>query len=143
MSAKKKKRRPRSRLSSPPPCTTLGSDDGIDPRKYFQDPVDRARDDRKTRQLSRQVAHALQLALAGECGDARLQALEVVAVEPAPDASRLRVVLRSFDPQVEIATLTACVAAVAGRLRTATAAAIRRRRAPDLVFLVVPPEGTP
>ena len=46
--------------------------------------------DRKAFQLCHQVAETLEEVLA-ECGDGVLQALRVLDVEPAPDASRLLV----------------------------------------------------
>ena len=48
--------------------------------------------DRKALQLCHQVAETLEEVLA-ECGDGLLQALRVLDVEPAPDASRLLVTL--------------------------------------------------
>lgn len=60
----------------------------------------------------------------------------VDTVELAPDASRLRVWLLPLD----VVTDTAPLDAARPRLRAAVASAIRRRRAPTLVF-AVHPEG--
>src|SRR5439155_5281464 len=67
-------------------------DDGVDVYRGFGRRL-LHKHDRKTRQLCRQAQRALMLALAG-CGDPVLQSVCIQAVEPAPDASRLRVIVR-------------------------------------------------
>lgn len=71
-------------------------------------------------------------ALAG-LGDEALQALQVVSVEPAPHSGRLCVTVRS--PDRDLAEQRLAVAA--GRLRTEVAAAINRRKTPEIVFVVI------
>ncbi len=80
--------------------------------------------------LCRQVEQALRLSLAGD----DLDSLTLVSVEPAPDASRLLVRVVA-----EAGTLSRAQEALrrnAPRLRTEVAAAIHRRRAPDLYFAI-------
>ncbi len=98
-------------------------------------------DSRKAKQLCRQVATTLDLVLSGECHHPDLQSLRVVGVEPAPHSSRLRVTLavdipaEEFDRQIVEDQL----ALQSGRLRAEVAAAICRKRAPSLVFQLIPP----
>ena len=94
--------------------------------------------DHKTMQLCRQAHRALSLALAGECGDDVLRAVYVDAVVPAPDASRLLVRLvvppRAGAGPEEVLRR---IERVHARLRSAVAAAITRKRAPELSFIPV------
>src|SRR5271157_2059393 len=79
-------------------CAEPSPDDGLDPHSRARiTPGARHSHgrsgegpDRKALQLCHQVAETLEEVLA-ECGDAVLQALRVLDVEPAPDASRLLV----------------------------------------------------
>jgi ribosome-binding factor A len=62
---------------------------------------------------------------------------EVMEVRPAPDMARLAVWVRPWpgdDPARALETLTR----EKGRLRAAIAAALQRKRTPDLVFEVFP-----
>ncbi len=82
----------------------------------------------------RQVSEAVQCALA-ESPDERLQALAVVAVDPAPDTSRLLVTFTPMNPGViDPPSVLACLEAASARLRWAVANAVTRRRAPSLAF---------
>ncbi|MFL5338536.1 MAG: ribosome-binding factor A [Gemmataceae bacterium] len=90
---------------------------------------------RKALQLCRQVAQALHLALAG-CGDPVLNDLLVVDVRALPDSTRLRVAVQSATGASSAAAL-ARLRQAAGLLRREVAAAIHRRRTPELVFEVV------
>src|SRR5688500_2825906 len=91
----------------PPLCGEPGEDDGVAPETYF-DPKRTKKDDRKVRQLCAQVARTLALTL----GDVR-----VVGVEPAPDATVLRVTVTGEDPERLLARLRAAH----GALRAAVA----------------------
>ena len=138
---RKKKRRPGSR----PPCGRVGSDDGIDPRSYFREEGNESQASRKTLQLCAQAKRALQMALAG-LGDERLASIEVVRVEPAPDATRLKAILRSLDPNASASEVLMPLERAHGLLRQAVADGIRRRKAPDLVLLLEqddPADDTP
>lgn len=111
-----------------PLADTLGPDDGVDPRDWKRVDASQVVRNRKALQLCRQVEHALHLALA-DCGDPVLQSLTVESVRPHPDSSRLLVVLSGDAPD------GAGRVAVAGSLlRREVAAAIHRRKTPELVF---------
>jgi ribosome-binding factor A len=117
-------------------CSEPASDDGVDPRDVIRQSA-RKRGGRKTRQLCGQVAEAINAALAGACNDDVLRDLGVVAVHPAPDESRLLVTVAPtlpgpFDPAEALCRLNRA----AGRLRAEVAAAIHRKKVPDLVFRV-------
>jgi ribosome-binding factor A len=92
--------------------------------------------DRKALQLCHQVAETLEEVLA-ECGDGLLQALRVIDVEPAPDASRLLVTV-AIDglPQeaIDLGVVHKHLAHASGHLRSEVATAITRKRAPVLVY---------
>jgi ribosome-binding factor A len=113
-------------------------DDGIDPRELARKERPR-KGDRKARQLCAQVAETLSLVLSGDCGDDLLQNLQVVAVDPAPDASQLVVTVRADVPgeRADPAEVLTRLNAVMGKLRCEVAAAITRKRAPKLVFRVL------
>jgi ribosome-binding factor A len=136
-----------SRKRIQPLCSEPGPEDGIDPREVLRQ-VARKRGGRKTQQLCGQVAEALNYAFAAVCNDDVLRELSVVAVQPAPDESRLLVTVGPALPgpcdpsQVMIRSQTAL-----GRLRSEVAAAIHRKKVPELAFHVVtnttgPPDGT-
>ena len=119
-------------------CGEVHPDDGVDPRDLFRSPTNRKVTNRKTLQLCSQVADTLNLVLSGECADEVLQSLHVVTVRPAPDASQLLVIVgpssaQNLDPLVALEHL----ARANGRLRSEVAAAIVRKRAPQLMFQYV------
>lgn len=96
--------------------------------------------DHKALQLCKQVAHTLADLLAGDCDDEILRGLDVLAVQPAPDASRLLVTLAPgaaacpCPPEEVISRLNG----VARHLRSEVASAITRRKAPTLIYQVIP-----
>ncbi|MGA8347740.1 MAG: ribosome-binding factor A [Isosphaeraceae bacterium] len=125
-------------------CAEPSPDDGLDPHSRSRImPGDRhlhgrpqEGPDRKALQLCHQVAETLEEVLA-ECGDVVLQALRVLDVEPAPDASRLLVTV-AVDAPPE-AVLDPCsvhdhLVRASGHLRSEVAGAITRKRAPVLVY---------
>lgn len=124
-------------------CQELHEDDGVDPREYFRKDNDRRKENRKARQLCRQVTETLELVLSGDCRDEILQSLHVVSVAPAPDSSRLLVVVASDLPaeQFDPADILTRLGRQTARLRTEVAAAIARKRVPMLVFQVTSPTG--
>ncbi len=91
------------------------------------------RQDRKTLQLCRQAERALT----GEVADLFDVAVAVDGVQPMGSAGLLlvRVTVPAGTPPAEVA---ARLDAKAGALRAAVAAAICRKRAPALTFVVVP-----
>lgn len=103
------------------------------------------RNDRKTLQLCRQVLETLEMVLSGEIDDDRLPILHVVEVVPAPDSSRMLVTLSAdiaaadYDPDEIINTLSE----YADLLRMEVAAAINRKKAPQLMFHLAPAYVSP
>lgn len=115
-------------------CAQVDPEDGVDPRKLFHK-NQRKGNDHKTQQLCKQTAIAVGLAMAAETTESILRELHVVAVEPAPNASRLRVVV-SAGPAHELAPteVLAALERAAGRLRSEVAESIHRKRVPLLAF---------
>ena len=128
-------RHPSGRGRRRPPCSSLHPDDGIDPRRLSRDPAP-AGPDRATLRLCGQVARLLSLILPDLDPEGALAGAYVVGVEPAPDASRLRVRLALLEPASDPGPLLARLDAASGQLRVEVAAGVHRRRAPDLVFEV-------
>jgi ribosome-binding factor A len=126
-------------------CAEMHADDGIDPKQFFRPANTDRQSNRKTLQLCRQVAETLSQILSGECADDVLQSLQVVSVQPAPDASQLLVLVSptAIDRDRDAVTVIQHLAAANSRLRGEVASAIVRRRAPKLVFQVVDAEGRP
>jgi ribosome-binding factor A len=94
----------------------------------------------KAGRICRQALEALSLALQ-ECGDGALSEAVVVSVEPAPDASRLSVMVEvpaGHDPK----RFWEALGRAHGRLRTEVAAALQRKRAPELVFRLQDPSSS-
>lgn len=131
----------RARLRVRQHCGQLNDDDGVDPHELFKTSGRRGGKRHKALQLCRQVGDTLSLVLAGEFADQRLHGLQVVSVDPAPDASQLCVSFRSEDAvdSEQIHQILSRLAAVSGRLRCAVAEAIHRRRTPQLLFRVIGP----
>ena len=123
-------------------CGDVGPEDGVDPRKFFDRDEASRNTGRKARQLCGQVARTLSYAIS-ETGDEVLGRLDVVSVEPAPDATQLMVTVALFPGSEPIAveTILARLAQAGGRLRVKVAGAITRRRAPRLMFRVGTHEG--
>ena len=89
--------------------------------------------DHKTLRLCRQVLEALQISLAGECGDEVLQQLFIASVEPGADPSKLEVTV-VLPADVSPLDAVARLEKARGLLRTLVAQAISRKKVPDLVF---------
>jgi ribosome-binding factor A len=126
-------------------CGQLQPDDAVDPREFFKPQASGRKSGRKALQLCKQVAETLQMVLSGELSDERLQGLEVVSVEPAPNSSQLAVTVAITDrsTQASAEEVLACLQSIAARLRSEVAEAITRKRAPRLVFRVIElPAGT-
>jgi ribosome-binding factor A len=124
-------------------CSETGPEDGVDPRDALRQAA-RKTGGRKTQQLCGQVAEALNYALAAVCQDDVLRELGVVAVQPAPDESRLLVSLGPLLPgPCDPAEVLARVQRVLGKLRSEVAAAIHRKKVPELTFCVLANAGTP
>jgi ribosome-binding factor A len=122
-------------------CDQLHEDDGVDPREYFKSNNRRNKNNHKTSRLCTQVAQTLSLVLAGEFADERLHNLQVLFVEPAPDASQLIVTVQTNSPcdSAGIHELLNLLGSVSGQLRNAVASAISRKRTPKLQFQIIGP----
>ena len=120
-------------------CGQLGVDDCVDPHDYFRTDRRSSKENRKSLRLCRQVFHCLSMVLA-DCDDAMMQSLSVADVIPAPDSSRLLVLL-DMDRQVTDVTseqLLARAVAQVPRLRSEIASSIHRKRVPTLALQIVP-----
>jgi ribosome-binding factor A len=120
-------------------CGEIGEGDGIDPRKFFEPTRHPRKTDHKGMQLCRQVARAVEQALAGELRDDLLRELRVRSVRPAPDAKRLLVTVEA-NAETSVPAARERLSLRAARLRCEVAAAITRNRAPVLVFEVIAPD---
>lgn len=121
-------------------CEAQGPEDGLDPRYYFRSQT-KKNFDRKTFQLCKQVGRALSLALA-DTGHPLLSQLTVGQVQPAPDASRLLVLLHPIihDPAPSLDLVQEALSSNASLLRSQAAREINRKRTPSLTFRYVPQE---
>jgi len=120
-------------------CDEIHEDDGVDPREFFKPKRNYEKQDRKAKQLCRQVAETLSLAISGDCHDETWQSLHVLAVEPAPDSSRLLVTVCADAPQEQFdrQSILDLLSEQMGRLRCEIAATITRKRVPNLMFHVI------
>ncbi len=128
-------------------CGELFADDGVDPRAAIAR-IDNKRclgRNRKSWQLCKQVHRAVSMALVSEIGDPALHELEVASVEPAPDDTRLRIVLSLASDNAGIReSAGAALARASGLLRALVAQSITRKRTPELDFAIEPvPPITP
>ena len=117
-------------------CSEIGPDDSVDPRTFLRDRSGK-KTNRKALQLCGEVAKTLSYALAWEMGDDLLSLLQVNAVVPAPNCARLLVTVSLAAPaegEVSSAQVLERLGQVKGRLRALVAAAVHRRRVPDLAF---------
>ena len=117
----------------------LYPDDEVDPGTFFGN-RSRERTDVRTLRLCGEVAKAISLVFTGGCGDAVLQDLEVCSVTPAPNASRVLVTVCASDPRAPFDPIAAMIhlQRARGLLVAEITSAIRRKRAPELIFQVRP-----
>lgn len=123
-------------------CGDYGFDDGVDPRVLARKEDSRRAYLRKDRQLCSQVLEVLCIVV-GNIPDAWAQGLQIGKVEPAPDASRLRVIV-TFDDERPIAEALSCLVQLDRRgnqLRSEVAREINRKRAPSLFFALQSEDG--
>ena len=97
---------------------------------------------RKALQLCRQAQQALNLALA-DCEDSWLRELYVESVKPAPTDRRLMVSVSPMGDPRDPAELMQRIQFALPFLRDQVAANIHRKRVPELIFQVAPPEDDP
>ena len=94
--------------------------------------------DRKVQQLCAQVRRVLSQFLSLEARDDVLQSLFVEAVEPAPDASHLSVVVSvPKDLDLEQEEIQTRLENAKGVIRGELARAVSRRKVPELSFRLV------
>jgi hypothetical protein len=107
----------------------LNDDDCIDPREFFGGGRTKIKENRKGKQLCRQVAETLEFVLSGETNDELLSDLRVVSVVPAPDSSQLLVTLAASLGAigVDCDDLVRRLSQQQGRPRCQVAAAITRK----------------
>ena len=128
-------------------CAQLREEDGLDPRierrrEQSRDARRRASNDNpKQRQLCRVARDVLALILAGEAKDDRLRTLEVRAVTPGANGHLVVTVgpvphAPDLDPHQVLPRLVA----LRPYLRQELAAAVKRRRIPELDFAWAPAE---
>ena len=99
--------------------------------------------EQKTRQLCRQVQRALNLALAsGRFSDGDLDDVFVMDVLAAAGCGRLLVQI-AVPGGRSVSGVLAALRERAPALRAIVAGYISRKRAPELSFVAVPPEGGP
>lgn len=116
----------------------IDADDGVDPREFFKPEFHKRSESRKAQQLGAQVAETLHQLL-GEAADAALQSLDVVEVRPAPDATQFLVLVApAVGCDCTATEATEALARANGWLRGEVAKAITRKRAPQLIFRLVP-----
>ncbi|MGH7173147.1 MAG: ribosome-binding factor A [Gemmataceae bacterium] len=115
-------------------CAELGAGDGRDPR-FDRREGSGTVPNRKALQLCAQVARTL-MGVFADCGDDVLRDLLIESVTPAPNASRLLVTVLPIVP-IETAVVLERLEHARRKLRAEAAAAIHRRRAPDLLFRVL------
>jgi hypothetical protein len=117
-------------------CAHASDDDGLDPR-YDRKDSDRSRPNRKDLSLCKQAMRALDLEFASWpwAIDAGLM---INAVEPAPDATCLRVLVSWSAPDLARSEVLARLGARGPSLRAAVALVITRKRAPRLEFEAAP-----
>lgn len=112
------------------PC----AEDGLDPREFLRRTAGK-RGGRKTQQLCGQVGDALNYAFAAVANDDVLRDLCVVAVQPAPDESRLLVTVGPLlAGSCDVQQVMDHLQRAGGRLRSEVASAIHRKRVPQLIF---------
>lgn len=117
-------------------CLEIHEDDGKEARSMRPAKGDQQKNNYRTDRLCRQVLETLWLVIAGDGTDNDLSQVRIVSVEPAPDATRLRVIVTADvgDDMETRAHIEAILKLHMPRLRSEVAAAITRKRAPTLVF---------
>jgi ribosome-binding factor A len=110
-----------------------------DPERFFGAPDQDRGNDRKVKQLCKQVERAVAAAL-GDCADDALVDAFVTEVAPAPDARRLAVTVcvgATVDPD----RVREALRAATSFLRSRIAGEIHRKRVPEIAFDVRPEEA--
>ena len=127
-------------------CAHVHEDDGLDPR--LDKKTSRRRTEgpsRKDHQLCKQTLRVLSHALRSRASHPLLMNLEVAAVTPAPDATRLEVLVQALTPIDDAGAreVLRVLRSLRGTLRAELAASVSRKRVPELIFAVRPYQGVP
>lgn len=120
-------------------CARPDEEDGLDPRRDRKD-QSRSKANRKDLSLCKQAMRALDLEIASWSWAIDV-GLMITAVEPAPDATCLRVYVAWADTDLGRLDVLARVGSRSPALRAAVSHAITRKRAPRLEFEAAPPPG--
>jgi ribosome-binding factor A len=125
-------------------CAEVGTEDGVDPRTLLHQPT-RKKTHRKTYQVCKQAEKTLNLVLAGESSEPVLHELIVCAVEPNPDSTHLLVIVEANSTVVPLDEneVLGALQRAGGRLRSALATAINRKRTPQISFRFIASTGVP
>ena len=127
-------------------CDELRDDDGVSPQELAKQKQaterkhNRGKPNHHARQLCKQVYHAIDEAIACDCGDPVLDDLRAVWVRPAGKGSnKLEVTFTTSETDLNrVAGMHEALQNVSGILRSAAAASITRKRVPQLTFRIVP-----
>ena len=111
----------------------IGTGDGLDPRFDRPDEPTKVRN-RKALQLCAQIAETLSLLFA-DSADPVLHNLLVTSVVPHPTSARVLVTVTTT-VDLDLRTSLSHIEAARSRLRSEVAAAVCRRKVPDLMFRV-------
>jgi len=111
-------------------------DDDVDPGRFFGDRNRFQKTNRKVLQLCKQVEQSAAFTLTDACDSKALLGAAVAAVEPAPDAGRLRVVvvLGPGKGVPEVAEARIALVGLAATFREEAGRSIHRKRVPELFF---------
>ena len=125
-------------------CAEIRPEDGIDPGKVVHKSI-HSNKHRKTYQVCKQAERTLNLVLAGESVEVLLRELSICAVEPNPDSSRLLVIVEPISTVVSLDKhdVLQALQRAEGRLRSAIATTINRKRVPQLTFHFIGPMEVP
>ena len=130
---------PRRRAEARSLCADLHADDG-QPNSRRKETCDDRNDDRKTMQLCAQVRRALH-GIIPLPGSSFFEGLIVEAVEPDPNATRLRIVISvPISCAHSIPSLNQRLTDMVGFMRSEVATQINRKRVPMLTFEFIPRE---
>jgi ribosome-binding factor A len=128
----------RSRFRKRPSAGQAGDDELVD--RFFGEQargVPAPIADRRLKQLCREVYRVLAQVPPGDTHDSVLSVVSVMSVAPAPDASRLAVHVHVGEG-ADAHEVVEHLQRVKGHLRWEIAAAIQRKRTPELVYRVEP-----
>lgn len=126
----------KTRESDLPPEGEVSSDDEADPSRFFGEGRRSRKGNWKALQLCKQVERSAAVTLLGECEGEALVGAVVAAVEPAPDAGRLRltVVLAPGRVAEDVDAARTALHRATGAFREEVARSVHRKRVPELVF---------